>query len=117
MKRKLLLVFTMLLVVMATFAQSKVTVNGVVTDDANEPLIGASVIVAGTSNGTMTDIDGKYSMSNVPANATISISYVGLRTAEVKVNGQKVINVKLKDGALKLDDVVVIGYGTAKAKD
>ncbi|MEF9924318.1 MAG: TonB-dependent receptor [Muribaculaceae bacterium] len=117
MKRKLLLVFTMLLVVMATFAQAKVTVNGVVTDDANEPLIGASVIVAGTSNGTMTDIDGKYSMSNVPANATISISYVGLRTAEVKVNGQKVINVKLKDGALKLDDVVVIGYGTAKAKD
>lgn len=109
--------FTMLLITLATFAQTSVTVTGIVTDDANEPLIGASVIVKGTNNGTMTDIDGRYTISNVPSNSTIVLSYVGMKTADVKVDGKKEINVKLTDAALKLDDVVVIGYGTAKAKD
>ncbi len=117
MKRKTVLFFTMLLISLASFAQDRISITGIVTDESQEPLIGASVVVKGSSNGTMTDMDGRYSIANVPADATLTFSYVGMQSASVKVGGQKNINVSLVDGALKLDDIVVIGYGTAKAKD
>ena len=82
------LMFLLLLFVCSSgaFAQSKVT--GKVVDASGEPIIGASVMVKGTSNGVVTDLDGNYSISNVPAGASLNISYVGYRTRTVAVDGK-----------------------------
>lgn len=94
-----------------------VTVKGTVTDKTGETVIGASVVEKGnTGNGTITDIDGNYNLS-VPSNAILVFSYVGMTTQEIAVNGQRTINVTLADDAQALEEVVVIGYGTAKKKD
>lgn len=77
------------------FAQEK-TVTGVITDSFNEPLIGASIVVQGTTNGVITDLDGKYSIKVTPG-ATLQFSYVGMEKQSVKVGNQNVINVQLKD--------------------
>ena len=81
----------LLLTSVSAFAQTK-TVTGTVTDAANEPLIGASVLVQGTSTGTITDMDGKYSISVTPEDVLV-FSYVGMTTQSVKVGAQNVINV------------------------
>lgn len=94
----------------------RITVKGVITDDTGEPLIGATVMQAGTSNGTSTDLDGAYSL-NVPSNSTLKISYVGYTTQDIKVNGRHEINVKMELADNSLDDLVVIGYGTMKKRD
>ncbi len=97
------------------FAQTK-TVKGVIKDTSGEAIIGASVVVKGTTVGTVTDIDGNYSI-NVPAGGkTLSISYVGMKPKESPITGS-VINVTLEENATDLDEVVVIGYGTVKRKD
>ena len=97
------------------FAQEK-TVTGVVTDSFNEPLIGASIVVQGTTNGVITDLDGKYSIKVTPG-ATLQFSYVGMEKQSVKVGNQSVINVQLKDDSQMLAETVVIGYGSAKKRD
>ena len=97
------------------FAQEK-TVTGVVTDSFNEPLIGASIVVQGTTNGVITDLDGKYSIKITPG-ATLQFSYVGMEKQSVKVGNQNVINVQLKDDSQMLAETVVIGYGSAKKRD
>ena len=97
------------------FAQEK-TVTGVVTDSFNEPLIGASIVVQGTTNGVITDLDGKYSIKVTPG-ATLQFSYVGMEKQSVKVGNQNVINVQLKDDSQMLAETVVIGYGSAKKRD
>ena len=91
-------------------------VTGVVSD-SNGPLPGASVVVKGTTNGTQTDFDGNYSLSNVDSNATLVFSYIGFATQEIAVNGQTTINVTLQEDAQALDEVVIIGYGTTTVKD
>ncbi|MCW5515076.1 SusC/RagA family TonB-linked outer membrane protein [Muriicola sp. Z0-33] len=91
-------------------------VSGTVSD-SNGPLPGASVVVKGTTNGTQTDFDGNYSLSNVDSNATLVFSYIGFATQEVAVNGQSTINVTLQEDAQALDEVVIIGYGTTTVKD
>ncbi|MEX0288224.1 MAG: SusC/RagA family TonB-linked outer membrane protein [Flavobacteriaceae bacterium] len=91
-------------------------VSGTVTD-ANGPLPGASVVVKGTTNGTQTDFDGNYTISNVDSNATLVFSYIGYATQEIAVNGQSTINVVLQEDAQALDEVVIIGYGTTTVKD
>ena len=102
----------------SVFAQKAVTVQGVVTDATfNEPVIGANVLVKGTTVGTICDMDGKYLIENVPADGTLVFSFIGMRTVEVKVNGNTTVNVVLSDDVQQLEDVVVIGYGTSKAKD
>lgn len=102
----------------SVFAQKAVTVQGVVTDATfNEPVIGANVLVKGTTVGTICDMDGKYLIENVPADGTLVFSFIGMRTVEVKVDGRSTINVTLSDDVQQLEDVVVIGYGTSKAKD
>ena len=93
------------------------TVSGTVTEKGGEPLVGVSVLLNGTSRGTTTDIDGNYTIGNVPNDATLTFRYFGLKTEQVKVNGRSKVNVEMADDALKLDEVVVIGYGSAKAKD
>lgn len=87
--------------------------TGVVKDAAGETVIGASVVVKGTTNGTITGIDGDFSLSGVKKGNVIVISFVGYVTQEIKFNGQP-LNVVLKDDAKTLDEVVVIGYGVQK---
>ena len=97
------------------FAQEK-KVTGVVTDSFNEPLIGASIVVQGTTNGVITDLDGKYSIKVTPG-ATLQFSYVGMEKQSIKVGNQSIINVQLKDDSQMLAETVVIGYGSAKKRD
>ncbi|MDD3078182.1 MAG: TonB-dependent receptor [Paludibacter sp.] len=97
------------------FAQTK-TISGVVKDESGETVIAASVVVKGTSIGTVTNIDGEFKL-DVPANAKILVvSYVGMLTQEVTINGSK-INVTLKENSKQLEEVVVTGYGTTKKRD
>lgn len=96
--------------------QSTKKVSGLVVDQTGEAVIGASVLEKGTTNGTVTDFDGKFSLQVKPG-ATLVISYVGMATQEVKVGSQSTINVKLAEDSELLDDVVVVGYGTMKKSD
>ena len=104
-----------LLASVAASAQEK-TVTGTVTDALGDPLIGATVLVQGTSNGVITDIDGRYSIQATPEN-TLDFSYVGMVKQAVKVGSQSVINVQMKDDSQMLAETVVIGYGSAKKRD
>lgn len=96
---------------MSVYAQS--VIKGTVIDGAGEPLPGVTVVVKGTDNGTITNIDGVY---NIRANAkdVLSFSYIGMATQDVKVAGKTTINVTMKDDVASLDEVVVVGYGTQK---
>ena len=97
---------------LVAFAQ---TATGLVKDKTGEPMIGVNVLVKGTTNGTITDFDGKFSISDVPSNATLVVSYIGYLTKEVK-SGKDLIIV-LEEDNKTLDEVVVIGYGTVKRRD
>lgn len=88
-------------------------VSGVVKDKTGEPIIGANVVLKGTTNGTVTDIDGMYSL-NVPSSGTLQISYIGYFTQEIAVSGKNAIDVKLVEDSQTLDEVVVVGYGTQR---
>lgn len=91
-----------------------ISVKGVVVDANGEPVIGASVQLKGSTGiGTITDLDGKFTLS-VPANGVLQISYIGYKTAEVKVNGQAGLKVTLQEDTETLDEVVVVGYGIQK---
>ena len=89
------------------------TVSGVITD-AYGAVIGANVVVKGTTTGTVTDVDGKFTLVNVPADAVLQISYIGYVTQEVGVGGQTVLHITLKEDSQSLDEVVVVGYGVQK---
>lgn len=115
MKKRILSVLLVLAGIATAWAAPK-TVKGVVVDQTNQPVIGASVQVNGTTIGVVTDIDGTYELANVPDNAVITFSFIGMKSKEVKVT-DSVLNVQLVDDLQKLDEVVVIGYGAAKAKD
>ena len=91
-------------------------VTGIVKDANGEPVIGANVTVKGQSIGTITDIDGRFVL-DAPKDAVLQITYIGYVSQEVKVSGKKEINVVLKEDTETLDEVVVIGYGTAKKSD
>ncbi len=92
------------------------TISGRVSDSMGEPVIGANVIVKGSTNGTVTDIDGNFTLEVAPK-SILHISYIGYLSKEVAVGNQKVINVVLLDDTKALDEVVVIGYGTQKKAD
>ena len=112
MKTKFSGVQTLLLafVVQLTFAQEK-TISGTVLDDSGLPLPGATVLVKGTSSGTSSDFDGKYSIS-ADTGATLVFSFIGYTTQEIKVNTSSTINVTMAEDAGTLEEVVIIGYGT-----
>lgn len=114
MKKYLLFLFCILSVSLS--AQNRITLTGTVFDETNEPLIGVSVAEKGTTNGVMTDIDGKYTLT-ISENAIVSFSMIGFTRQEIKVNGRTQIDVVLKEDAKILDEVVVIGYGTVKKSD
>lgn len=98
-------------------AQTTVTVSGTVTDDTGLEVIGATVIVVGNAtHGTVTDFEGKYTLSNVPANGSLQISYVGMVTQVIPVNGRTTIDVVLAADTEMLDEVVVTALGIKRDK-
>ena len=97
--------------------QGKISVSGRVTDQENVPLPGVTVVVRGTSQGTITDGNGNYSIPNVPDDAILVFSFVGMKTQEMPVGGKSNINVILAEEAIGLEEVVAIGYGTARKRD
>ena len=105
-----------MLLPMCMFAQ-QITVQGVVKDQTGETVIGASVMEKGTTNGTITGIDGDFSLNIKNAKSILVISYIGYQTQELPVVTGKVMDIQMKEDAEMLDEVVVIGYGTMKKSD
>lgn len=103
------------LVCFAAFAQK--TVTGTVKDATGEPMIGVSVVVDGTSIGSVTDLDGNFTIQKVPENATLKISYVGYKEQKLQVAGKSSFQIVMDEDNQGLDEVVVIGYGTVKKRD
>ncbi len=98
------------------FAQNH-TVRGTVKDASGEPLIGVTVQVQGTSSGTVTDLNGKFELENVPANAVLDFSYVGMQPQSVAVNGRSTIDITMREDVAALDEIVVVGYGTQTRRE
>lgn len=98
-------------------AQQQKSVSGKVTDSGGQPLPGVTVVVKGTTQGTVTNTDGEYSLSNVPDDATLVFSFVGMKTLEVVVGTQPRINVIMEEDVVGIEEVVAIGYGTMKKSD
>lgn len=92
-------------------------ISGKVTDESGLPLPGVSVVIKGTTAGVITDADGGYALVNVPDNAVLQFSFVGMKTQEIAVGGNSVINVTLQEETIGLEEVVAIGYGTVKKSD
>ncbi|WP_430813817.1 TonB-dependent receptor [Carboxylicivirga sp. RSCT41] len=93
---------------------TKKTITGSITDDLGEPLPGVSVIVKGTTTGTITDMDGNYTISDVPSNASLQFSFIGMSMQEFLVGNQLRIDVKMMPDAIGLDEVVAVGYGAQR---
>ena len=93
------------------------TVSGTVTDESGQPLPGVTVVIKGTTQGTVTNADGNYSLTNIPENATLLFSFVGMRTQEIVVGMQTSINVEMEIDAIGIEEVVAVGYGTMKKSD
>ncbi len=100
-----------------SFVQQQKNISGKVTDTSGFPLPGVTVIVKETTQGVITDVDGKYSLSNVPGGATLIFSFVGMKTQEISVDGKNDIDVVMKEEAIGIEEVVAIGYGTQKKRD
>ena len=121
MKRKAILNFKAMLVLIMSLSvlsisAQNITVSGTITDDTGFEVIGATVIVVGdASHGTVTDIDGNYTLSNVPSNGSLQISYVGMKTQEIAVNGRTSIDVMLTSDTELLDEVVVTALGMKRS--
>jgi TonB-linked SusC/RagA family outer membrane protein len=98
-------------------SQQQKSVSGKVTDSSGVPLPGVTVIINGTTNGVITDINGKYTILKVPENAILLFSFVGMKTQEVTVSGKTNIDVRLVEESIGIDEVVAVGYGTMKKKD
>lgn len=116
-RRKAVVLFTCFLMASLTMinAQTK-TITGTVTDEANAPLIGVTVSVVGTTNATMTNVDGQYSIQ-AAAGQVLDFTYVGMKGRQVTVANQSVIDITLEENATLLEETVVIGYGTARKRD
>ena len=100
-----------------TFMQQQKEVKGEVTDVSGAPLPGVTVVVKGTSNGTITDFDGNYSLTKVPADGILIFSFVGMKSQEISVTGKTSVNIKMEEETIGLGEVVAIGYGTMKKSD
>ncbi len=91
-----------------------ITIEGKVVDSAGVPLPGVTVIIKGTTKGTITDFDGNYSLPDVPSDATLVFSFVGMKAQEIPVNGKSLIDISMREDAIGLEEVVAIGYGVQK---
>ena len=113
--RPLGLLLLLCLIPLCSIAQN-ITVKGIVKDNLGESVIGANVTEKGTTNGMITDLDGNFSLT-VQKNATLVISYIGYVTQEIAIKGNTNLNIILKEDSKALEEVVVIGYGTARKSD
>lgn len=105
-------------IIQSTFLQQQKNITGIVTDSiTGETLPGVTVFVQGTTKATKTGVDGKYSLEVSNPNAVLLFSFIGYQTERVSISGRSIINIKLKTDIKKLDEVVVIGYGTVKRRD
>mgnify|MGYP000576812360 CR=1 FL=1 len=114
MKRKLMLLLTCLFVGIGLVTAQITKVTGtVISEEDGLPVVGASILVKGTTVGTVTDIDGNFTLTNVPSSAgTLVISFIGMQSQEVKIKPN--VKVVMKSDAEQLDEVMVVAYGTAK---
>jgi TonB-dependent starch-binding outer membrane protein SusC len=103
---------------LSSFAFAQRTISGMVTDgETNEPLVGAAIVVTGTTKGTLTDVDGKYTLSEIPAGTTtLTFSFTGYASSTIALGSSNVLDAKLKGGTI-LESVVVVGYGSVKQKE
>jgi TonB-dependent starch-binding outer membrane protein SusC len=92
-------------------------ISGIVSDEEGQPLPGVTVVIKGTSQGTVTDMNGKYSIANIPDNAILQFSFVGMLPQEIAVANSTIINVTMEADKVGIDEVIVIGYGTVKKSD
>lgn len=115
MQKLLLLLMALIVTISSTMAQTAVT--GKVTDDTGQPLPGATIVEKGTINGSVSNTDGNYSISNVSEDAILVFSFVGMLTQEITVGNQTTINVTLAPESIGLDEVIAIGYGVQKKSD
>ena len=100
-------------IVLSSSQQKDKIIKGIVVDEKGEAIIGANIIVKGTSTGTVSDIDGHFTL-NVPVDAILTFTYIGYNPIEISVNGKNSFNIVLKEDTKQLDEVVVVGYGTQK---
>ena len=108
---------SILLSTLCLFAYAQKTITGAIVDSTDEPLIGANVLVKGTTNGTITDFDGKFTLKDVTPSDILVCSYIGYLTEEVKVGDRTSFKIVMKDDSKALDEVVVVGYGQMKKSD
>lgn len=94
--------------------QNEISLSGVVMDQKNEPIIGATIMVNGTTIGTTTDFNGRYTLGNILSDAVIIVKYLGMKTQEIPVKGKSVINIFMEDRSIGIDEIVVVGYGSQK---
>ncbi|MGQ1788090.1 SusC/RagA family TonB-linked outer membrane protein [Saccharicrinis sp. GN24d3] len=113
--KKILLMFLWVISI-SVFAQTQ-KVTGNITDTAGEPLPGVTIVVKGTTLGTISDVKGNYILPNVPTDGVIQISFIGMATQDIEVAGKSIINAVLEFDLVGLDEVVAIGYGTVRKKD
>lgn len=100
-----------------TVSQQSKSISGRVTDSSGQPLPGVSVVIKSTTTGTITGNDGKYFLPNVPSDAILMFSFVGMKAQEIKVAGKSSINITMEEETVGIEEVVAIGYGTVKRKD
>lgn len=114
--KKISVLFTMLLLSITFVCAQQLSIKGTVIDkNLNEPIIGASVLVQGTNNGTITNLEGKFSLNDVPKGSILVISYIGYITQKVTINGnQTTFSISMGEDTKTLDEVVVVGFGTQK---
>ena len=96
------------------YGQQMITVSGTVTDAQGQPFPGVTVVVKGTTQGTVTNSEGTFSILNVPSNGMLLLSFVGMQSQEIAVNNQSIINVKMKEETIGIEEVVAVAYGTQK---
>ncbi|MGV8093493.1 MAG: TonB-dependent receptor [Mangrovibacterium sp.] len=101
----------------ARTVQQQRSVTGKVTDSSGAPLPGVTVVIKGTSRGSLTDVDGNYSLSSIGDDAILVFSFVGMKTQEIAANGKTTINVTLEEETIGIEEVVAVGYGTVRKKD
>jgi len=111
--KKIILIFCLITSFSVVFAQQK-SVTGRVTDETNDPVPGATVVVNGTSIGTITDADGKYTIKIPETTKVLNFSFVGFGSQDVNISGKSIADVKLKLSSIGLEEVVAVGYGTQK---
>ena len=117
-RRGVLILGFILLVSELIFGQDREIVTGrIVEKGTGEPVVGATVVVKGTSTGTISDVNGFYTLRDIPQDAVLIFSFVGMKAQEVPVEGRRVINVELEIDSKVMEEVVVVGYGVQRKSD